>query len=330
MRDTNSLCFTFIMDPSATLKPAVDSSLLLIAELRARGHRVFWLELDGLILRGAEPCGLVREVERASPLVLGLAHERALNTMDGVSLRLNPPFDVDYLHATYILDGLGPQVAQFNQASAVRAANEKVVATQVSTTIPSSLTTRCATQLRRFIVRHEDVILKPLDDCAGRGIVRVRASEPGLEDLLVAALHDASGRHRFVMAQRFLPAVSEGDKRVVLAGGELIGVVNRIPPAGSYMANLSMGGRAQASGLSRSERALVDEVGAALLARGLFLVGLDLIGGKITEINVTSPSCLADINAVTGGRVEVAVVERMLAHTWRVGGGRRPAARAAM
>jgi len=304
--------FVFVMDPYETLNLETETSLLLMDELLARGHRVFWLGQEDIFLQHHIPMGLVAEVRAINPFEKEPSEQASLNDFDAVLTRIDPPFDQNYLHLTYIFDFLDESVVQFNPVKALRNFNEKMLPLRWPGFVPATLVTQNKQQILAFIAEHSNIVVKPLDDCSGRGVVKLSAQQSDLEQVLSASLLNAFGQPQVLQAQRFLPEVSEGDKRVYLVNGEPVGVVNRLPQKGNFLANIHQGARCEASDLSIRERHIIETIKPFLLEQGIFLVGLDFIGGYITEINITSPSAIRQINEVSGAEVHKLIVDGML------------------
>jgi glutathione synthase len=302
--------FLFLMDPLQTLNLATETSLLLINELMDRGHQVHWTEISDLILDQNELFAEVREIRPAgSPLALGDPICVSVGEMDALLVRPDPPFNETFLHLTYLLDFVPDHVVQFNPGTALRAYNEKLTMLRFSNLAPPTLTTMNLRALEGFLRKHSDIIIKPLGECSGRGIERVTLrNKERLSSLLVSD----DGTRRFVTAQKFLKAIKDGDKRVYLAGGEPVGMVNRVPSEGSYLGNIHQGAKCEATQLTPKEESAIKTIRPFLEEHGIFLVGLDFIDEQITEINITSPSAVRQINEVTGLEVHKEIVAKML------------------
>jgi glutathione synthase len=303
----------FVMDPYASLNLATETSLLLMQELIDRGHAVDWIELDAITLDGDRLRLSTRRVEQVAPLVLGAAVDSDGHAFDAALIRKDPPFDGNYLHLTQLLDRLPATVLQVNPARALRAFNEKLVAMRFERFMPPTIVSMAADALATFVRAHGRAVLKPLDDCSGRGITFVDAHDPALDALIATHLRDAGGKPRFLQAQAFLPAIAAGDKRVYLVDGEVAGIVNRVPAEGSLLGNIHQGASVHAAGLSDAEIECIDALRPFLREHGLLLVGADFIGAKLTELNITSPSAVRQINAVSGERLERRLVDAILA-----------------
>lgn len=302
----------FVMDPYASLNLATETSLLLMQELLDRGHAVDWIELPDIVLAGDRLRLSTRRVRSVAPLVLDAAVDSDGSDLDAVLIRKDPPFDAGYLHLTQLLDRLPAHVLQVNPARALRDFNEKLLAMRFERFMPPTVVSMSAAALLAFIREHGRAVLKPLDDCSGRGIVFVDASDAELEPTVAAALLDGHGRPRFLQAQAFLPAIAAGDKRVYLVDGEVLGIVNRVPATGSLLGNIHQGASVHAAALDPAEAECIAALRPFLRRHGLLLVGADFIGGRLTELNITSPSALRQINAVSGERLERRLVDVLL------------------
>ncbi len=297
----------FIVDPLPTLAAYKDSSVAMMRALAARGYELhvalqgdLFLE-DGRVQARARRITLVESADlrgknwwlEEEPLDAPLTSYRA------VLMRKDPPFDIEYLYTTHLLQRAELEGARvFNSGAALRNHPEKLsIAEFPEYTVPT-LVSRSMARLRAFCERHEDVILKPLDGMGGSGIFRVRPGDPNRSSIIEVLTNN---EQRTIMAQRYIPDIVEGDKRVLIIGGEPIPyVLARIPLAGETRGNLAAGGRGVAQPLNDHDREVARHVGSKLKDRGLLLIGLDMIGRHITEINVTSPTCFVEITQQTG------------------------------
>lgn len=319
--------FLFVMDPFETLNLKTETSLLLMQDLIERGQRAYWLQQEDIALVHDQPMGLVSPVKGADPLELAEAGWSNLNSFDAVLVRKDPPFDTEYLQLTLILDHLDPGIAQFNDVKALRDFNEKMLPLRWPEFTPPTLITMNADQLERFAIEHRNLVLKPLNDCSGRGISKIDWDERGdFRAQIGEALVDADGNDRFLVAQKYLPAVSQGDKRVYLVNGEAVGMVNRIPQPGSYLANIHQGAQCEPTQLSETENHIINTIAPFLIDHGIYLAGADFIDGYLTELNITSPSAIRQINEASGEQVQHRIVDAMLARVARKPHGERKAA----
>ena len=303
----------FIIDPPDSLKPAKDSSIAMMRAAVARGHAVSVLEPADLLLRDHRVEAHARALQLAPQAAPGPWYQAGetscgpLARFDAVLMRKDPPFDMNYVAATWLLElaeGDGARI--FNRPRAIRDFNEKLAIARFPDWMAPTLVSARADDLRAFVCMQQDTVLKPLDGMGGAGVFRVRDDDPNLNVIIETLTAHGS---RAIMAQRFLPAIAEGDKRILLVDGEpLPFALARIPAPGETRGNLAAGGQGRAQPLSPEDRALASAVGPALKAAGLFLVGLDVIGEHLTEINVTSPTCMVEITAQTGFDAADAVI----------------------
>jgi glutathione synthase len=303
-----------LADPLSGFKTYKDSTYAMMVEAAKRGHELYAFEQDDLALEGGD---VVAKVMRVT--LTGDAHDwyrtdaaavTTLSTFDAILLRKDPPFDMEYIYTTYLLELAEKQGARvFNKPSAVRDHNEKLSIAQFPQFIAPTLVTRDATRLRAFHAEHKDVILKPLDGMGGMGIFRIKAD--GLNfGSIIETLTD-NGRHT-IMAQRFIPEIADGDKRVLLIGGKVVPFcLARIPQAGEVRGNLAAGGTGVARPISDRDKEIGETLSPILSSRGLLLVGLDVIGSYMTEINVTSPTCFQEITQQTGFNVAAMFIDAL-------------------
>lgn len=304
--------FLFIMDPFETLNLATETSLLLMEELLARGHEVLWSELSDLVLRQDKLHAGAKSLKSVAPIVFDEAVEILVDDVDALLVRPDPPFDSTYLHLTYLLDFVSDDVLQLNPGSALRNYNEKLSTLRFADLAPPTLTTMNLDAMLTFLGEHGEIVVKPLDECSGRGIERLTSTTPDAAAQIKALLKGPDGKARFITAQKFLNEVAGGDKRVYLAGGEPVGLVNRIPAEGGWLGNIHQGAICAPTLLTPGEHAAIARIRPFLLDNGIFLAGLDFIGGQLTEINITSPSAIRQINEVTGQEVHKTIVDLIL------------------
>ena len=295
--------FAFILDPLPLLKPYKDSSIAMMRALVARGHRVFALEpADVYWSLGTTKARVVPLEVRTTNLdwyEAAAAEDRALRDFAAVVMRKDPPFDMEYVYATYLLEAAEREGARvFNRPRAIRDNNEKLAIAKFAEFVAPTLVTRDAERIGEFIDAHGDVVVKPLDGMGGTSVFRVRADDPNRNVIVETVGRDGD---RTVMAQRYLPAIADGDKRVLLIAGEVVPfALARIPKAGETRGNLAAGGRGVARPLTARDREIAASLGPRLWAEGLLVVGLDVIGDYLTEVNVTSPTCFVEISEQSG------------------------------
>ncbi|MEZ5557058.1 MAG: hypothetical protein R3E86_00715 [Pseudomonadales bacterium] len=300
----------FLMDPYPSLNLDTETSLLLMDELIRRGHAVYWLEQTDITLGNRGVTARLPSVRSTAPFELDDAASIDINALNALVIRKDPPFDRTYLHVTQILDHLDERLVQINSPAALRNLNEKLTTLRWPEFCPQTLVSCDPAQLLTFATQFQRVVIKPLGECSGRGIAIMRHSDPDFVPR-IAAMQAA---HGFLMAQEYLDNVAFGDKRVFVVAGEPIGWVNRLPADAMSLANIHQGATCAATSLSALEQRISLAVGRTLLHEGILLAGLDFIDGRLTEINVTSPSAVRQINAVTGGRLELTIVDAILSH----------------
>ena len=295
--------FAFILDPLPELKAYKDSSIAMMRELVRRGHRVHALEQSDLYWDAGVTRGRARPLEVFADNHTwyreGPAESRALKHFAAVIMRKDPPFDMEYVYSTYLLECAEREGAQvFNRPRAIRDHNEKLAIAKFGEFIAPTLVTRDAERIGQFIDEHADVIVKPLDGMGGSSIFRVGESDPNRNVIVETVSHH--GR-RTVMVQKYLPEIVDGDKRVLVIAGEVVPyALARIPKPGETRGNLAAGGRGEARPLTEREWEIARALAPVLWAEGLLIVGLDVIGPCLTEVNVTSPTCFVEITEQAG------------------------------
>jgi glutathione synthase len=289
------------MDPIESVKIDSDTTFMLAVEAQNRGCQLWHYGPDRLALENGRLSALARPIRlqavKGDHVAAGAPEPLDLHKVDVVLMRQDPPFDMAYITATYLLELIHPKTLVVNNPAEVRNAPEKLFAQHFPDLQPPTLISADREALEDFHKRHGDVVLKPLHGAAGSGVVRLKADDPNLDALL--DLHAGIGREPVVL-QAFVPAVSAGDKRVILVDGETVGAINRVPRDGDFRSNLRVGGRAEAVELTARDREICAAVGPELRRRGLMFVGLDLIGGYLTEINVTSPTGAQQLKRFSG------------------------------
>ena len=303
----------FVMDPLARLQIAGDSTFAIMLSAQSRNHEIWFceprhlsLEHDTAIAR-AWPV-TVRRVT-GDHYLLGPQATVPLRSCQAVFMRKDPPFDLDYYFATLLLERARGQTLIINDPRGLREQNEKLAVLEYPELCPPSVVTREATRLRSFLAEQGgEMVVKPLDASGGFGVFHVRRGDPNTGAILEQATN--LGR-RWTMAQRYLPEVRQGDKRILLVDGEPLCAVLRVPAPDDSRGNLHVGAKPMATTLGDRDLAIVHAVGPRLRERGHFFVGLDVIGGWLTEINVTSPTGIMEANALYGDSYETKVVERL-------------------
>ncbi|AAV83049.1 glutathione synthase [Idiomarina loihiensis] len=287
-----------VMDPIATVKTEKDTSFRLLLEAQARGYQCFYLEMGDLVIDNGQPMAFAREVrvqdQKTDFYSLSDNEYRPLEDFDVIMMRKDPPFDSEFLYATQILE-LAEQRGSLvvNKPQSLRDCNEKLFTSWFADSIADTLVSSRADVIKAFHKKHGEVILKPLDGMGGASIFKVGADGSNL-GVIIETLTEKG--QRYAMVQKYLPEIKDGDKRILIIDGEPVPYsLARIPSAGETRGNLAAGGSGRAQPLSDSDWALARKVAPELKKRGLIIVGLDVIGDRITEINVTSPTCMREI-----------------------------------
>lgn len=299
--------FAFIIDPIQKLDPGHDTSVALMEAAQAMGHEVWVTEAhllsvaDGKAWAIAQPVHLKpvqivdgRWVAEPSWYTLGDRGLLPLEEMDAVLMRTDPPVNIPYLYATYILDYVDPaKTLVINAPQGIRAANEKMYALQFSEAIPETIVSLDKQVIRHFVERQGAAVIKPLGGKAGEGILFVDPGDRNFNSLIEISTHQGKLP---IMVQTFLPAAKEGDKRIILLNGEPIGALNRIPTGSDFRGNMAVGGRVAATEITERDRQICTQLAPSLRRDGLIFVGIDVIGGYLTEVNVTSPTGIREID----------------------------------
>jgi len=295
----------FIADPLASFKIYKDTTFAMMREAQKRGHQIFACEPRHLVWQSGQAVNAqVQQVHLTSKQdgwfeEHGVHTDRALHSFDALVMRKDPPFDSEYFYATHLLEQAEREGAKvFNKPSALRNHPEKLAILEFAKFISPTLVTRDAQAIRAFHAMHRDIILKPLDGMGGMGIFRVKDDALNLGAIIETLNREGA---QTVMVQKFLPAIAQGDKRVLVIGGKVVPFcLARIPQDGEVRGNLAAGGKGVAQAISARDEEIANAIGPVLAQRGLLLIGLDVIGDNLTEINVTSPTCFQEIFDQTG------------------------------
>ncbi len=308
-----------IMDPIDRIKPKKDTSLALMLEAQRRGCELHYMEQSDLLMRDGEVFANRRLVEISDDPKHWFAFTGEvygpLAELDVILMRKDPPVDAEYLYTTYLLERVEHAGALVvNRPQALREVNEKLYTAWFGQCTPPTLVTSSGRHIREFLDEHGDIIVKPLDMMGGASVFRLREGDPNVGVIIeVMTQHQA----RSIMAQRYIPDIAHGDKRILMVDGEPVAyALARIPAAGETRGNLAAGGRGEGRELSDHDRWIAEQVGPTLRAKGLLFVGLDVIGDYLTEINVTSPTCARELDAIYGINIAGQVfdaIERCLA-----------------
>jgi glutathione synthase len=308
------------MDPIERINIRSDSTFALLLEARARGHSIVYYTPDRLALRGDKLFAAVQPLEvrdqAGDHFKLGPPQRTDLGAFDVVLLRQDPPFDLAYITTTHLLERIHPGTLVVNDPAAVRDAPEKMFVMQFPELMPPTLITRDLAEIKAFRAEHGDIVMKPLYGMGGQAVFRV-----GREDINFGSLYDlfaATYREPWV-AQKFLPAVREGDKRIILVHGEFAGAVNRVPAADDLRSNMVRGGTPKETDLTSREREICARIGPSLRERGLLFVGIDVIDGFLTEINVTSPTGIRAVRNFGGPDIAALIWDKIEAKRAQAG-----------
>lgn len=312
--------FAFIIDPIDRLDPGHDTSVAFMEAAQLLGHEVWITQADRLSIADGKAWALLDSV-RLTPVelrdgrwfspehwyALGDRALQCLDRMDAVFMRSDPPVTVPYLYATYILDYIDPsQTLVINAPRGLRAANEKMYALQFQDVIPETIVSQDKNVIREFVEPRGQAILKPLGGKAGEGIFFIEGGDRNFNSLI--EMSTLQGKMP-VMVQAYLSEAKLGDKRIILLDGEPIGAVNRIPTGSEFRGNMAVGGRVEKTEITDRERQICDRVAPQLRQDGLYFVGLDIIGGYLTEVNVTSPTGIREIDRLEGIRLGQTTIE---------------------
>lgn len=288
-----------VMDPIGAVKFHKDTTLALLLAAQKKGFQLAYMEVSDLYLEQGVARATITPLavfDRADCWYeLGKARDMALADLDVILMRKDPPFDNQYIYATYILEAAEKAgCLVVNKPQSLRDCNEKVFATQFPSCCPPVLISRKARDLKEFYQRYRDVIFKPLDGMGGSGVFRCKHDDPNVSVILEMLTVD---ERCFIMAQKFIPEIVNGDKRILMVNGKAVPyALARVPARGETRGNLAAGGEGVAQPLSERDRWIVEQVAPSLVAKGLWFVGLDIIGDFLTEINVTSPTCAREID----------------------------------
>ena len=319
--------FAYVIDPIAKLDPGHDSSVALMEAAQKLGHEVWITEASLLSVTGgkawaiAQPISLQpvqlaegRWIAKSDWFSLGDRVLLCLEEMDAVFMRTDPPVTVPYLYATYILDYVDPaKTLVINSPVGIRTANEKMYALQFEQAIPDTIVSQDKQIIRDFVEQQGAAVLKPLGGKAGEGILLIEPGDRNFNSLIEIS---TQGKQP-IMVQSYLPAAKDGDKRIILLNGEPIGAVNRIPTGKEFRGNMAVGGRAAQVEITDRDLEICTQVAPALQRDGLYFVGIDIIGGYLTEVNVTSPTGIREIDRLDGVQLGDRVMEWVVAQVSR-------------
>lgn len=310
----------FIIDPIERLDPGHDTSVALMEAAQLRGHEVWFTQMHQLTVRSGQTQALSRAVELVPVQLqgqqylvqhpwyqLGTPQWLPIEEMDAVWMRKDPPVNVPYLYATHILDLVNPQKTKvINSPQGLRDANEKMYALHFASVMPETIVTQDKEVVKEFVKSQTAAILKPLGGKAGEGILYLESGDRNINSLMEISTRRGEEP---VMVQSYLPAAVEGDKRIILLDGEPIGALNRIPSGGEFRGNMAVGGRVAKVDITSRDYEICSTLSAKLRSDGLYFVGIDVIGGYLTEINVTSPTGVREIDRLNETKLGFKVIE---------------------
>ncbi|MFL6646791.1 MAG: glutathione synthase [Sulfurifustaceae bacterium] len=311
-----ALRLAVLMDPIGSIKFAKDTTLAMLLEAQARGWELHYLEPPDVLLRGPEPYGQFRRLRVYNDPTRWYEYSdpelRPLADMDVLLMRQDPPFNMEYIYNTYVLEQAEARgLLVVNRPRSVRDANEKFSILRFPQCIPPTLVARDMDRLREFLAEHGDIVVKPLDVMGGASVFRLRTGDPNINVVLETM---TSYGARFTMAQRYLPEIKDGDKRILLVDGEPIPyALARIPKPGETRGNLAAGGTGVGVPLSERDRWICGQVAPYLREQALLFVGLDVIGDYLTEINVTSPTCVRELDKLYGLNISAKLMDAIAA-----------------
>jgi len=289
-----------VMDPISQVKVAKDSSMAMMLEAQQRGYELYYMEMKDLYLEQGQCRATTHRVKVFDDsehwYELSEPQDIAVSELDAVLMRKDPPFDTEFIYATYLLERAEVEGTLIvNKPQSLRDCNEKLFTAWFSEFTPKTLVTRSSDKIREFHQAEKDVIIKPLDGMGGASIFRIKEKDANVGVIIETLTNHGE---QYAMVQEFMPEIVDGDKRILIVNGETMPYcLARIPAQGETRGNLAAGGRGVARPLSVSDKAIADAIAPELKKRGLYFVGLDVIGDKVTEINVTSPTCIREIEA---------------------------------
>lgn len=290
-----------VMDPISKIYVNKDSSLAMLLEAQSRGYQLYYMEMQDLYLENSRAHATMKPLQVQQDTEnwyqFGEQLDTPLSELDVILMRKDPPFDTEFLYATHILERAESEgTLVVNNPRSLRDANEKLFTVWFSELTPETLVSRSPAKLRQFYAKHQDIILKPLDGMGGASVFRIKSGDKNLNVIIETLTQLGS---RYTIAQQFIPEISAGDKRILVVDGEPIPYcLARIPACGENRGNLAAGARGEARTLTASDRRIAEAVAKVLKEKGLYFVGLDVIGDKLIEINVTSPTGIREIEAV--------------------------------
>lgn len=302
--------FVYVMDPMDRVLPDKDTTFAFQRAAQARGHESLHCELRDLYVKNADLFARVRQLtvsDTAPHAVFGPTHDVRIADVEAVFIRKDPPFDTPYLHATLLLERVRGRTIIMNDPRGLRDANEKLYALNFAQYMPRTLVTANEEQVLAFVKEVGGVgVIKPLDLAGGSGVMMLSPDDKNARGIVQLVTADGT---RLAMVQEFLPDVTKGDKRVLLLDGEVLGAINRIPRSDDFRSNIHVGGSVEPYEVTKTEAAMIADIAPRLKKDGLIFVGLDVIGGKLTEVNVTSPTGIQQLSQHRGRDVAADVIQ---------------------
>ncbi len=301
--------FVFLMDPLESVVFEKDTTFVLMLGAKERGHDVYFLPADGITLKNGQiffdvTCVVPQRI-KSRPFVIKQKLQLSAEGVDVVFIRTDPPFDEKYLMHTWLLDQLPEKVVVINRPSGIRTVNEKIWAMQFTTLLPSTIVSRNRQELLEFITKEKDVIAKPTNGHGGRAVFRVKKNDTNTH-VILETLTDRFNRE--IILQKYVPAAAKGDKRILLLNGEPLGAVLRVHAKDDHRNNFFSGGKAYPAKMTARDKQVIDVLKPHLRRLGLYFVGIDMLGDYLTEVNVTSPTCLQEMNRFLGQKLECSVI----------------------
>lgn len=301
--------FVFLMDPLETVIFEKDTTFALMLGAKAAGHDVYYLPSNGITLKNGKitfhAIKVIPQRIKNKPFVIKQKLDLPAETVDAVFVRTDPPFDDEYLMHTWLLDRLPSKVVVFNSARGIRAVNEKVWATQFTDLLPPTIVSRNRTELLKFIAKEKDVVAKPTNGHGGRAVFRIKLGDTNTNVILETLSAKFSTE---IIMQKYVPAAKKGDKRILLLNGEPLGAVLRVHAKDDHRNNFFSGGKAFPAKITARDQEVIGVLRPHLRELGLYFVGIDMLGDYLTEVNVTSPTCLQEMNHFSGQHLENKVI----------------------
>lgn len=315
MKSPNTIHLGIVMDPIESINPKKDSSLAMLLQAQARDWVIWYIQTTGLYMLDGKAYAQASQLKVYDHsehwFDLSAKQELSLAQLDLILMRKDPPVNADYIYATYILEQAeSTKTLVMNKPQALRDANEKLFALRFPQCCPPSIVSTSRDQIRAFLDHHNDIIIKPLDAMGGQSVFRLSTGDPNINVILETATANGTS---LTMAQRFIPEITHGDKRVLLIDGRPVAyALARIPAAGETRANLALGGHGKGIHLSKRDEWIAQQVGQECRSRGLLFVGLDIIGDYLTEINVTSPTCIRELDKIFNLNIAAQLLDCLL------------------